>query len=225
MVVESRWRCEDERWGRVSVNYQVRSYFLVFFHFDYSPSSFFLFDLYVFLPSHLFSLPCFFIFLLLQYLLISSTFGIIMDEKISPYILPPELTSTPHRQYLVFSPQCLRPYNRRRLLLPHQSFSTFSSTPPIIVRQPYRSRVLHLWTTSSSGNSNNVTLRRRSLFHNPIDYSPPWPIGKSNALSIRLFLLYIMDRGAHRILKRNERRAAPAVNHVLMGTSRCCMFL
>ena len=40
-------------------------------------------DLFVFLPSHLFPLPRFLIFLLLQYPLISSTFGIIMDEKTS----------------------------------------------------------------------------------------------------------------------------------------------
>ena len=49
---------------------------------DDSPPFFFLFDLFVFLPSHLFPLPRFLIFLL-QYPLISSTFGIIMDEKTS----------------------------------------------------------------------------------------------------------------------------------------------
>jgi len=72
--------------GRVSVITRFVYFFLIFFCLDDSPSSFLLFDLYVFLPSHLFSLPCFLIFLLLQYLLISSTFGIIIDEKTPPSV-------------------------------------------------------------------------------------------------------------------------------------------
>ena len=158
MVVESRWRYED------ACNRQ---------RFSQLPGSFILVMILLFLTCSL-RLVTVFSFILLQHLLVSSTFGIIIDEQ--------ELRPQPPP-----SPFCARPWSLRQMSrFNRQGFNKgsvyASSANPNYRLHPLTSylqfhpnasvHVLPLWTMSSGSDGSKAALRLRFLFDKPNQRSP-----------------------------------------------------